>query len=906
MRQLIKSIHWIFLGLAITGYFFEILSPKPYFTLVLGILGAIYCIVHIGTLTLFRITFDRILSKGGFLIRVMNFVLLVPFVLLVCFYANDWLKDSKIDYSPKNLIYEDKLYTDKDAEVDYINHSELSDVDKHFIRYDRYEVQQDSVLVRKKILPKSISDKQSDPSLFWSLYFHYLDPGNQHMTTSESGRQQAALTAILGYFLLNGLLVSTLISWFDRRKEKWIKGEVRYNYFLRLKSHYVIIGGNDVVVGIVKQILGQIYARHRLFKPYILIQTSRDVEDFRRELFSSLTPREQQRIIIYYGSRDAEVDINDLCLGKAKEVYMLGEEARTDDTESYHDTINMKSMALINASFESTLRRKLIARYSAWADSTKQQRMRSWLKHRCEAMKLTCRVMFEYQTTFNIVQVTDINMECIKFMPFNYYEMWAQHVLVCQKLKDDNAFNSYKPLEGYDGIKPDDDTFVHLVIVGMSRMGSAMAIEAAHLAHYPNFDNNKRRTRITFIDEAMSKEKHFFMGRFKELFAIARYRDVEVPIKDIYNQLSTYPWIEPMDAEDAEYHSSYLGKDFVDVEWEFINGSVENPHIQQYLADAASNPHAKLTIAVCIPENSSAIAAASYMPDSVYESNSTLQVLVYQRMNNDLLKQIGQNNKRYHNKLRAFGMATECYNSSLVTIAESMSNSLNAKYDSYCYNLVMDYYKKHGICEEDLHRLSPSYGKIAERSDMQPLRDCVMGLWREWFEENLNNTNCTNRSISKKCSEIEAYIAGHLDENNKHSDANGGKARAAKMWSNTYNIYSMWTKFRCFGIDPTTSTFAPSTLEALGKMEHNRWVVEQLLLRYRPLKIDEQNEAKNPHPYTANTIKNMLKSKYAHLDICSNDKLKEIDPDIVELDKVLVEVLPTAYKEYLESKTKSN
>ena len=173
-----------------------------------------------------------------------------------------------------------------------------------------------------------------------------------------------------------------------------------------------------------------------------------------------------------------------------------------------------------------------------------------------------------------------------------------------------------------------------------------------------------------------------------------------------------------MDAEDAEYHSSYLGTDFVDVEWEFINGSVENPHIQQYLADAASNPHAKLTIAVCIPENNRAIAAAAYMPDSVYESNNTLQVLVYQRMNNDLLKQIGQNNKRYHNKLRAFGMATECYNSSLVTIAESMSNSLNDKYDSYCHNLVMEYYKKHGICEEDLHRLSPSYGKIAERSEV--------------------------------------------------------------------------------------------------------------------------------------------------------------------------------------------
>lgn len=779
MNKLKRFIHWPIFILAITGYYMELCSPQPRFLLHLGIIGLVYCLYHIVVMMLLRIKFDNILNKGQFLLRVLNFVLLVPFVLLFSFYTLDKMNNVDGEHSPKNLIYQEAYSNDT-------------------------------------------TDKEEATPLFWNLYYHYMDPGNQHMTTSENGRQRAAIVAILGYFLLNGLLVSTLISWFDRRKDKWTKGEVRYNRLLRIKSHYVIIGGSNIVVGIVRQILKQIDSNHKFIKPYILIQTSRDVESFRRELFSSLTPREQQRIILYYGSRDAEEDINDLCLGKAKEVYMLGEDNRTDDIESYHDTINMKSMALINASFESTLRRKLIARYSAWADSTKQQRMRSWLKHKCEAMKLTCRVMFEYQTTFNIVQVTDINMECIKFMPFNYYEMWAQHVLVCQKLISDNNNDTYdyKPLEGYDGIKSDDDTFVHLVIVGMSRMGSAMAIEAAHLAHYPNFDNNKRRTRITFIDEAMEKEKHFFMGRFKELFAIARYRDVKAPIKDIYNQLSTYPWIEPMDAEDSQYHSSYLGKDFVDVEWEFINGSVENPLIQQYLADAASNPHAKLTIAVCIPENNRAIAAASYMPDSVYESNSTLQVLVYQRMNNDLLKQISQNNKRYHNKLRAFGMATECYDSSLVTISEFIVGKIDDWYNTY-YNY-------------------------------QP----------------------------------------------------SGKTKSAKMWSNTYNVLSMWTKFRCFDIDPRRDkAFGDSMLEAVGKVEHNRWVVEQLLLRYRPLKLEEQKMASAD---ASNRVKNDLKKVYAHLDICSNEVLAKIDPNVVKLDIYLTKNLPSAYMEYLESKQQNN
>ena len=788
----------------------ELFTDKPHKTLVLvtiGVIGMLYCIYHIYILFFRLIKFDRILNKGQFLLRVLNFVLLVPFVLLFCFHPK-YAFNKNVEYSPKHMMYQKELYSYVKADVDTLSFGELREEYKSLPRYDTYEVRvDDSIVICKNNLPNKIIKHQSDPSLFWSLYVHYMDPGNQHMTTSQSGRKRAALTAILGYFLLNGLLVSTLISWFDRRKEKWTKGEVRYNCYLRFKPHYVIIGGSNIVVGIVQQILQKIDEEHSFTKPYILIQTSRDVESFRRELFSTLTPRQQQRIIIYYGSRDSKEDIADLELGSAKEVYLIGEETRTDDTESYHDTINMRSMELISAV---TLKQR--ARKS----------LSGWLMRRRMQNSLVCRVMFEYQTTFNIVKVTDIDMDCIKFLPFNYYEMWAQHMLVCQKLEDDksNAIDSYKPLEGYEGIKPTDSTFVHLVIVDMSRMGTAMAIEAAHLAHYPNFDTKKRRTRITFIDASMEQQRHFFMGRFKELFAVSRQRYIETPHEGCYDNFDTFSWVDPTKEPNAEYSCSHLGEDFVDVEWEFINASVENPHVQSYLASAAKNPDAKLTIAICIPDNSRAIAAATYMPDSVYSSDMTQQILVYQRRNNDLLKQIAYKNKRYNDKLRAFGMATECYDSSLVDISEFIGRKIGNKYNEV-----------------------------------------------------------TNSKPS-------------------------GKTEAAMKWSNTYNVYSMWTKFRCFGVDFTNrKDFDKSMLEAVANVEHNRWVVEQLLLRYRPLTLDQQNKAKTSHN-TSTPMKSEYKKMYAHLDICSNDVLKRVDPDIVKLDKALVEILPAAYKEYLDSKTK--
>ena len=117
-------------------------------------------------------------------------------------------------------------------------------------------------------------------------------------------------------------------------------------------------------------------------------------------------------------------------------------------------------------------------------------------------------------------------------------------------------------------------------------------------------------------------------------------------------------------------------------------------------------------------------------------------------------------------------------------------------------------------------------------------------------------------------------------------------------------LSNIYTKFRCFGIDFTNrKDFDKSMLEAVASVEHNRWVVEQLLLRYRPLTLDQQNNAKNSHN-TSTPMKSEYKKMYAHLDICSNDVLTRVDPDIVKLDRALVEILPAAYKEYLDSKTK--
>lgn len=760
-----------------------------------GIYGIYYLLYSGYLLVIQRVKFDWNLLQGNYICKVIALVLLTPFVLALSY---QW---RGLDDAKKALIYEENLYEKGDSVVD---------------------------TERPSNFPKDLRDQQKDPSLFWTIYAHYIDPGNQHMTTTPEARIWVAVIAILGVFLVNGLLVSSIIGWIDIRKGKWLKGEVKYGWLLRMRSHYVIIGGNDMVAGIVKQLFEDSNIWKRFWKPFILIQTNRDVETFRRELFTGLTEDQQRRIIIYYGNRTSADDVADLKLQKAKEVYILGEDTRTDDIESYHDTMNMECLRLVSEAVKDVTKFK---EDTIMGDN-----------------RLICRVMFEYQSTFNIFQVTDIDGEKIKFLPFNYYEMWAQKVLVRKELGE-NASYPYLPLEGIEGIHVDDEDFVHLVVVGMSRMGLALAIEAAHLAHYPNFENeNKKRTRITFIDSNMKQEKDFFMGRFKEMFALARHRYVHDAFPGIYGNIWIFPWLDPLVDKkcNSPYFGGYLGTDFIDVEWEFVNGPIENPYIQQYLSDAASNPHAKLTIAVCLPENSRSIAAAAYLPDDVYRSKQTLQVLVYQPMSNELLRQINEN-KRYKRKLRAFGMYSEGYDSSLIELSEFIVKYVSDAYDEYQKNKV----------ENRLLKCNSSCPVVGGCS--------------------LSNPAPVSPAVSV------------------------GKPKSARWWSNKYNIYTLWTKLRCMSVY-SVKDFENHMMNILGRMEHNRWVVEQLLLRYRPLTEDEQANAKIVDICSSDVEKNRLKSEFAHLDICSNDKLNDVDYDISKLDQDLIKVLPKAYRDYLNKK----
>ena len=315
-RHIERYFEKILFALIVIGFITGILCPESilpsgiFETIlkILGCVGSLTCIIYIYTFVFKPIERDWILAKGRFLLKVVNFVLLVPFILTF------YLHCLRQDYSPKNIIFEDRLYTNNFTQADTAGI--IKSIHCNAETSTDAMGKNETVILVDSNLPDSITQNRKDPNLLWTVYYHFIDPGNQHMTTSESGRRISTLTAVLGYFLLNGLLISMLISWFDRRRELWINGEVKYKHFLRKRKHYVIIGGSDIVKGIVKQIFKENKS------PYILIQTELPIDKFRKELFSELTPKQQQHIILYYGYSTSPKDIDKLHIEKAEEVYI--------------------------------------------------------------------------------------------------------------------------------------------------------------------------------------------------------------------------------------------------------------------------------------------------------------------------------------------------------------------------------------------------------------------------------------------------------------------------------------------------------------------------------------------------------------------------------------------------------
>lgn len=677
--------------------------------------------------------------------------------------------------------------------------SSLCGLHNYDLLFNTYMYSPDDV----EMFQTDIKGKGESPGLISTVLYQFRGFGGHFYAGTAQGKAWALVIGILGTMLFSGLLIPSVLSVIRMRSDNYLWGQARYR--IQHSKYAVIIGAHEAVPELIHKILSR-KGKDRI--KYVIVQTTNTVFYYRLELQQNITKAEEFHTVLYNGGRAAAKDIEDLHIERASEVYVLGESRESDDD---HDSLNLQCIRHIANILKKTPRHP----------------------------RMQCYVLFEHQSTFSAFQhsdLADVVRDQVEFISLNLYEMWAQNVL--SQIRPIGNIQ-YQPLEGDVRIDENSDKHVHLIVVGMSRMGMAMALQAAHICHYPNFVSKGIRTRISFIDPNAEWEKDTFLAQYEPYFQQARWRMVN-PAK----------LEDGKDAEDVEWNiaTPIEGRDvdFLDTEWEFINGSIDTPAVREWLRKNVCNKQAITTVAICMHKAQQSQSAAIYLPSEVYRY--AVQVLIYQRTSSEIVvglagigKEESLRTSMRYQKLRPFGMLSHCF-------AKTIVDYRLAKLVNYVY------WRGDDTKMEHVNDPDPSNGNL-------PLME---SFWRQ--------------------------------------------CPVTDQWSSNYNACAVATKLRFLGLDILKSPiedieaiFADEkTCQMLTLVEHNRWNTEKLLTGYRYLTQEEWAEfarlRESGMDYkTYAKAKKQLRSGWemAHLDICSMKDLEIVDQPSIEYDLTLSKAFPS-------------
>ena len=573
---------------------------------------------------------------------------------------------------------------------------------------------------------------------WYDIVFVLIDP----VTGSDSMSSPfILLCTVLGLVIFSGMLISVISNVLERRVESFKKGETTY----RMSDHVVIIGYDDSVPSLVKTLRTK-NKSERDEDLFILIQSGQTTEDVRNRLHLSSENWMEKNTLVVQGQGNSREDLEKLHVGKCKEVWIIG-----DDTLEAHDSANMDCLSLISELCES------------------------------RSGKLDCHVCFEYPTVYSVFQFSELQeafKKHLHFHPFNLYENWAKKVLVEGKSGEGAGEIKYKPLEGDGGLQKDSKKHVHMIIVGMSRMGTALAVEVAQTAHYFNFreDDDATRTHITFIDCHARENMELFMSRLPNVFDMMRWRYVDArEEKGTLYTLTGNTWNNPVEQADSPYR--HLGPNFTDLQWEFIDGRVESSAVRRYLTQAVNDDSAITTIAVCLSVTQQSTQAALYLPDVVHRKAH--QVLVYQKVSDAIIRSVNNPEDKCtkYDTMLPFGIVNDSYSNDQIGDEEGIW--INA------------FYTKEYGSEDDRKRWKDKDEKWAKEIWYKAK---VSDKWSSIHSANMIHTKirAVGCRLGDGMSDIRAAIEANMTE--------------------------------------------------LVMTEHNRWVAEQLLAGFRPFFADEWDE----------------------------------------------------------------
>lgn len=439
-----------------------------------------------------------------------------------------------------------------------------------------------------------------------------IDPGT-FMGSDETGFPVFLqfLITMTGAVIFTAMLITVLGNIISNRIDDFKKGRVRY----RFDDHILVLGANSMLVNMLKEFVQT--GIHEGKK--IVVLTTQDTLELHDRIVSYIPGLQDVLDITFLnGSRVVEQTLENVQVGEAHSIYILGE-----DNEIDHDSVNLQSWDLV---------RKLCSEVTG----TKQ-----------------CYLVVDRMSTYHVLQYGKKPVDTHLYLNIIHsLENWAQRVLVSREYQFDGIEGNLcseagrYPAIDRKGIDRNSSKTVRFVIYGMTQMSYAMASTVAHIAHYPNFVKDRsKKTKICFVAPGIREEMDYFLGHYDNLFQLSKATCFSK--KDEKSPLVASPVRTPR---------ADLG-DFLDIEWEFIDASIESAQFRDHLTQWAMNDDEYLTLAICNNESDANMAAALYLPEIIYVKD--IPVFVYQPLSGEVLK-YAHGTGRYSN-VYPFGMKDECY-----------------------------------------------------------------------------------------------------------------------------------------------------------------------------------------------------------------------------------------------------
>lgn len=426
----------------------------------------------------------------------------------------------------------------------------------------------------------------------------YLDPG----VFGGAGKHDwfRLLITLFGAFFFAAMLISVISNIFENISESYTKGETRYHF----ENHILFLGANFMLIGMLQKLYEE-WKRDKLNGRHIVIMTTRQVEELRDVIESCFIDEAWLRnLTFYYDRRDIKEKLEKADAAKASCIYVLGE-----DNEVDHDNKNICCL--------------------------------EGLRCICHESDSHCYILMENQVTMRSFQYSSSESNSrFKVDIVNIYEHLAYEVLCNYPNSSADALSiDYRVENGKrkSGILTHTKQYVHIVIIGLSEMGHAMAKISACLCHFSNYSIEKR-TKITIIEPDISKIEDF-MGFYPNLFSASK---VTRTLQNNFNQPSYQPW---------NANSSIEEDSDIDVEWEFIVDRPSSLFVRKMLTDWAKNSEKEsLSVILCDDDCKKNVSTLLTLPFNFISAGDTnksrengIPVFVYLANQQELIKDIQKN-----------------------------------------------------------------------------------------------------------------------------------------------------------------------------------------------------------------------------------------------------------------------